>query len=192
MNHKRTDDIKHQSSALLAVREVTPMTIRLDSLHKGPVTRKAFLSRWCHHRKLGWKLVKGLLKTHPSQYDWQEVWLIYQQRKFQWPPLLWRHNGCDGEFPHKWPVTRKMFPFDDVIMGLLMVSGQVKTDIWLILRTDDKLAIVILVITRFAVSDLCRPGGHCWDRYKDTLSFHSNHCFSSEDWLHGAESYELW
>ena len=22
-------------------------------------------------------------------------------------------------FPHKWPVTRKMFPFDDVIMGLL-------------------------------------------------------------------------
>ena len=21
-----------------------------------------------------------------------------------------------GEFPHKWPVTRKMFPFDDVIM----------------------------------------------------------------------------
>ena len=22
-----------------------------------------------------------------------------------------------GEFPHKWPVTRKMFPFDDVIMS---------------------------------------------------------------------------
>ena len=22
-----------------------------------------------------------------------------------------------GEFPHKWPVTRKMFPFDDVIMA---------------------------------------------------------------------------
>ena len=27
--------------------------------------------------------------------------------------------------PHKWPVTRKMFPFDDVIMprGLLFISG---------------------------------------------------------------------
>ena len=24
-----------------------------------------------------------------------------------------------GEFPHKWPVTRKMFPFDDVIMSKL-------------------------------------------------------------------------
>ena len=22
-----------------------------------------------------------------------------------------------GEFPHKWPVTRKRFPFDDVIMS---------------------------------------------------------------------------
>ena len=24
-----------------------------------------------------------------------------------------------GEFPHKWPVTRKLFPFDDVIMAYL-------------------------------------------------------------------------
>ena len=24
-----------------------------------------------------------------------------------------------GEFPHKWPVTRKMFPFDDVIMIII-------------------------------------------------------------------------
>ena len=27
------------------------------------------------------------------------------------------HRG-PVNFPHKWPVTRKMFPFDDVIMGL--------------------------------------------------------------------------
>ena len=26
---------------------------------------------------------------------------------------------CVGNSPHKWPVTRKMFPFDDVIMGNL-------------------------------------------------------------------------
>ena len=24
--------------------------------------------------------------------------------------------------PHKWPVTRKMFPFDDVIMEYLIIS----------------------------------------------------------------------
>ena len=27
------------------------------------------------------------------------------------------HRG-PVNFPHKWPVTRKMFPFDDVIMSL--------------------------------------------------------------------------
>ena len=27
-----------------------------------------------------------------------------------------------GEFPHKWPVTRKMFPFDDVIMKEVQVK----------------------------------------------------------------------
>ena len=37
--------------------------------------------------------------------------------------LQWCHNDHDGisnnqphDFPHKWSVTRKMFPFDDVIM----------------------------------------------------------------------------
>ena len=25
--------------------------------------------------------------------------------------------------PHKWPVTRKMFPFDDVIMELMMTKS---------------------------------------------------------------------
>ena len=32
--------------------------------------------------------------------------------------------------PHKWPVTRKMFPFDDVIMALgqdvLLVAGMIR------------------------------------------------------------------
>ena len=34
--------------------------------------------------------------------------------------LLWRNNGHDDvsvdRWPHIWLVTRKMFPFDDVIM----------------------------------------------------------------------------
>ena len=30
--------------------------------------------------------------------------------------LCARNSPGTGEFPHKWPVTRKMFPFDDVIM----------------------------------------------------------------------------
>ena len=31
------------------------------------------------------------------------------------------HRG-PVNFPHKWPVTRKMFPFDDVIMGSINIS----------------------------------------------------------------------
>ena len=29
---------------------------------------------------------------------------------------------CAGNSPHKWPVTRKMFPFDDVIMVLVNID----------------------------------------------------------------------
>ena len=32
------------------------------------------------------------------------------------------HRG-PGNSPHKWPVTRKMFPFDDVIMGRCVMEG---------------------------------------------------------------------
>ena len=42
-----------------------------------------------------------------------------EQRKRQTPrhwPLCGEFLPGTGEFPHKWPVTRKMFPFDDVIM----------------------------------------------------------------------------
>ena len=63
-------------------------------------------------------------------------WYPWMYRLSRAPrPLQWRHNGRDRvsnhqphdcllhrlfrgpvNYPHKWPVTRKMFPFDDVIM----------------------------------------------------------------------------
>ena len=39
------------------------------------------------------------------------------QRKHQSSTLLVFVLGIHGDSPHKWPVARKMFPFDDVIMG---------------------------------------------------------------------------
>ena len=33
--------------------------------------------------------------------------------------LYAENSPVTGEFPHKWPVTRKMFPFDDIIMWKL-------------------------------------------------------------------------
>ena len=35
------------------------------------------------------------------------------------------HRG-PVNFPHKWPVTRKMFPFDDVIMSTRVKCGKLK------------------------------------------------------------------
>ena len=52
------------------------------------------------------------------------------QRKHQSSASLafvWRIHRGPVNFPHKWPVTRKMFPFDDVIMRNLMeVDGDPK------------------------------------------------------------------
>ena len=34
-----------------------------------------------------------------------------------------------GELPHKWPVTRKMFPFDDVIMKRRAATYQTRKNL---------------------------------------------------------------
>ena len=38
--------------------------------------------------------------------------------------FVWEIHRGPVNFPHKWPVTRKMFPFDDVIMNIKMLSYQ--------------------------------------------------------------------
>ena len=42
--------------------------------------------------------------------------------------FVWRIHRRPVNSPHKWPVTRKMFPFDDVIMSY--VSHVIKTGHW--------------------------------------------------------------
>ena len=41
------------------------------------------------------------------------------------------HRG-PVNFPHKWPVTRKMFPFDDVIMYVYVSSNQLQPNFLLV------------------------------------------------------------
>ena len=36
--------------------------------------------------------------------------------------FVWEIHRWPVNFPHKWPVTRKMFPFDDVIMLFLEIG----------------------------------------------------------------------
>ena len=43
------------------------------------------------------------------------VLMISQDTGFQLPGI----QGWPVNSPHKWPVTRKMFPFDDVIMTII-------------------------------------------------------------------------
>ena len=38
--------------------------------------------------------------------------------------LVWGFHRGPVNSPHKWPVTRKMFPFDDVIMGVYSVTAR--------------------------------------------------------------------
>ena len=52
--------------------------------------------------------------------------------------------------PHKWPVTRKMFPFDDVIMFVLNVSlwfKNIRTDLFDLSGLFVRLASLTLVVT---------------------------------------------
>ena len=37
--------------------------------------------------------------------------------------FVWGIHRGPVNSPHKWPVTRKMFPFDDVIMHIAQVDG---------------------------------------------------------------------
>ena len=46
--------------------------------------------------------------------------------------------------PHKWPVTRKMFPFDDVIMVLLMCSNACKLFCGIMRDTTTLLPVVLV------------------------------------------------
>ena len=40
-----------------------------------------------------------------------------KQRSFASLAFVWGIHRGPVNSPHKWPVTRKMFPFDDIIMG---------------------------------------------------------------------------
>ena len=81
------------------------------------------------------------------------LWNSFCRKHNELQILQWRHNGHDGvpnhqphhcllnrlferiskktsklwwpmKSPHKWPITRKMFPFDDIIMTSIIVARQ--------------------------------------------------------------------
>ena len=61
--------------------------------------------------------------------------------------------------PHKWPVTRKMFPFDDVIMNLdqfrTMMSGHTFPKLW------------YLIMDSYSALHVGVDSGHCYVQIHD-------------------------
>ena len=69
---------------------------------------------WFHHGPLQWRHNgRDSVSNHQSHVCLLNR--LFRRRSKKTSKL--RVTGlCAGNSPHKWPVTRKMFPFDDVIM----------------------------------------------------------------------------
>ena len=85
-----------------------------DSLHKGTDMGKAFP---CHYSDILMGEMASQITSLTIVYS--TVYSGAVQRKHQSSASLafvWGIHRRPVNSPHKWPVTRKMFPFDDVIM----------------------------------------------------------------------------
>ena len=94
---------------------------------------------------------------------WSTVCSGADQRKSQSSASLAFVRGIHRwpvDSPHKGPVTREMFPFDDVITRI----SSWKFDLFL-----------------YGYNEACHPDSHCWDHYFGTLSFYQTSCNSLED-----------
>ena len=83
--------------------------------------------RWTVHMQPYWHysdIIMGVMASqitsltivHPAVYsgaEWKKTSRAFDQGIHRWP----------GNSPHKWPLARKMFPFDDIIMETRAVWG---------------------------------------------------------------------
>ena len=77
--------------------------------------------------------------------------------------FVWGIHRGPVNSPHKWPVMRKMFPFDDVIMSQTIFSWDIANKIF-------HLAIKVNIMARVKMD------GHIWG-----LAFNWRVCFSFQD-----------
>ena len=100
------------------------------------------------------------------------VYLDADQRKHQSSASLdfvWGIHRGPVNYPHKWPVTRKMFPFDDVIMRIRAIFAK-NTHRWglyitnqiLLFGIDRNSFYIILVATLLLFHILIQVMVWCW------------------------------
>ena len=75
--------------------------------------------------------------------------------------FVWEIHRGPVNFPHKWPVTRKMFPFDDVIMT--------KCQMDVCLRPSKHISCIVLVEIQSVQSCITK---YCWLMSEKQLSLH--------------------
>ena len=108
-----------QSSALLVVCGENPLVTTGFRYQRFIKMFKAFL---CHNVTGDSPLWKCALRWRHNGCDRSQITSLRRahQRKHQSSASLafvWGIHRRPVNSPHKWPVTRKMFPFDDVIMS---------------------------------------------------------------------------
>ena len=86
--------------------------------HKGPMTsRRVTDTKAYHYNDVIMTTIASQITSLTIVYS--TVYSDADQSKHQSSASLafvWGIHRGPGNSPHKWPVTRKMFPFDDVIM----------------------------------------------------------------------------
>ena len=88
--------------------------IRFCQLHNGDVIMGAITSQ-----------ITSLTIVYSTAYSYAEKHQISASQAF----VQGIHRGPVNS-PHKWPVTRKMFPFDDVIMFYRMFTFFIMSSLW--------------------------------------------------------------
>ena len=84
--------------------------------------------KWPYNRKMHYDdVIMGAIASQTTSLTivYSTVYSDGDQRKYQSSASLAFVRGIHRgpvNSPHKWPVTRKMFPFDDVIMELIEFS----------------------------------------------------------------------
>ena len=104
--------IRRSGDRLIFIMEITIPGKTVFILRRGPLPWPISTLRWRHNGRDG-------VSNHQPAIVYSTVYSDADQGKHQSSVSLAfvrGHHRGPVQSPHKWPVTRKMFPFDDVIM----------------------------------------------------------------------------
>ena len=119
---------RYQTAAFLALNP--PVTGRFPS--QMAINEESTSMSWHHHYN---DVIIGTMASQITSLTiiYSTVYSGADQRKHQSSASLafvWGIHRGPVNSPHKWPVTRKMFPFDDVIMIMWICFSEIGSIQW--------------------------------------------------------------